>query len=578
MKLDFPEFVRLFPLRSKRISWLFGAGSSVSAGLPSAYDLIWDFKCRLYCSEQGLPLSRFSNLSDPGIRIQIQSYFDSNPEFPEKDSPEEYSFYFEKAFPSASDRKHYLDVLLAGMQLSFGHKVIGLLMKKGHISLIFTTNFDKAFENTAVSSFGNAENWYRTDLEDADNGLKLFQENKSPLIVKLHGDYISEKLKNTKEELRSQDQKLRQILGISSLTKGLAIMGYSGRDESIVEALYEAIDKDHSFPSGIFWFTQTGREVLPVVNEFIQAARSKNIEAYIIEIETFDSAWGDIIKGFSDISSTELEALNENYFRRKNAPLPPKGKKAPMVRLNAIKLTKFPITARLYKCAAGNTKEIKGLIEESKSEILAIRKYQGIVGFGSDNEFKKAFNRYGHYELDTFEIHEKHLGYDDSSIKGLMTQSIGLALSRNRPLQYVKRGSKHFIIPNQKEKGNIIFDQLKSEIGGEIFGKINGTSIGWTPCLEFSLQYKLGNAYLLLIPSILASKSDAPHEKKQIAPFIKEITARWYNKHFDRLISTWISIIFDGKSETIISSFANDLNGINASFELQSRTAYTKSQ
>lgn len=578
MKLSFPEFVRLYPLRAKRISWLFGAGTSVSAGLPSAYDLIWDFKRRIYCSEQGIALNRFSNLSDRGLRTQIQSYFDKNDNCPSKDTPEEYSFYFERAFPKAIDRKEYLDNLLSGIQLSYGHKVIGLLMKKGHINIIFTTNFDKAFENTAVQVFRNTEDWYKTDLDSADNGLKLFQASKVPLIIKMHGDYLSEKLKNTTEELQSQDSKLRHILTTTSYTNGIGIMGYSGRDLSVMEALHSALEQDNCFPNGIFWFTRSGGEVLPSVSNFIDIAKTKGIEAFIVEIETFDSAWGELIKGFTDITPVELETLDESYHRRKNSSVPPRGKRSPMIRLNAIPITKFPVSARLFKCDAGNTKEIKECIKKTEANIIAIRKQQGIVGFGADNEFKKAFNIYGDFKFDTIELHEKHLAYDDSTIKGLLTETMGKALVLNSALQYVKRKSKHFILPKFKNRDNPIFEDLKKELGGQIHGKVAGTNISWMPCLEISLQHKAGIAYLLAIPSVLATKSENVDERKLIAPFIKELMARWYNDKFDRILSAWLSIFFGNQKEILINAFELNSEGINASFELKRRTAFSKSE
>lgn len=578
MKLSFPEFVRLYPLRANRISWLFGAGTSVSAGLPSAYDLVWDFKRRIYCSEQGIALNRFSNLSDRGLRTQIQSYYDKNDECPSKDAPAEYSYYFERAFPTAIDRREYLDNLLSGMQLSYGHKVIGLLMKKGHINNIFTTNFDKAFENVAAQVFQNTEDWYKTDLDSADNGLKLFQASKVPLIIKMHGDYLSEKLKNTTEELQSQDNKLRHILTTTSYTNGIGMMGYSGRDESVMEALHSALSQNNCFPNGIFWFTRSGSDILPSVSNFIDVAKSKDIDAYIVEIETFDSAWGELIKGFTDITAAELETLGESYQRRKNLSIPSKGRRSPMVRLNAIPITKFPINARLFTCDAGNTKEIKERIKKTGANIVAIRKQQGIVGFGADNEFERAFNIYGDYKFDTIELHEKHLAYDDSTIKGLLTETMGRALVLNTDLQYVKRKSKHFVVPKFKNKNKPIFDDLKRELKGNIHGKVTGTNVTWMPSLEISLQHKTGIAYLLLTPSILATKTEIADERKLIAPFIKELMARWYNDKFDRILNVWLLILFGSQKEILVNAFEINGEGVNASFELNRRTAFSKSE
>lgn len=158
------------------MAWLFGAGSSVSAGVPSAYDLTWDFKRRIYCAEQSYPLHLFSNLTDIGIREQIQNYFDSQGNCPAFDSSEEYSYYFERAFSSPRDRSDYIAKQTSGMQLTYGHKVMGVLMKNSHLNLIFTTNFDKAFENIASSNFQKLESWYAADLDSGDNGMKFFQQ------------------------------------------------------------------------------------------------------------------------------------------------------------------------------------------------------------------------------------------------------------------------------------------------------------------------------------------------------------------------------------------------------------------
>lgn len=98
------EFVRIFNLIGKNIAWFTGAGASVAAGLPSAYDMTWDFKRSIFCSEQNTPISQYSNLT-PSVRRKIQSYFDSqhrddNPISPPiEDSLAEYSYYFQRAYP-----------------------------------------------------------------------------------------------------------------------------------------------------------------------------------------------------------------------------------------------------------------------------------------------------------------------------------------------------------------------------------------------------------------------------------------------------------------------------------------------
>src|SRR5689334_15216976 len=86
-------------------------------------------------------------------------------------------------------------------------------------------------------------------------------EGRWPLIVKLHGDFQSRKLKNTEEELRAQDKDLRRCFVEACVRQGLAVVGYSGRDASVMDALDEAVSGGHGFPGGLFWFSRPGSPV-----------------------------------------------------------------------------------------------------------------------------------------------------------------------------------------------------------------------------------------------------------------------------------------------------------------------------
>ncbi len=575
MAIPLSEFVKFYPLRAKGLTWFFGAGSSISAGVPSANDLIWDFKRRIYCAEQALPLSIYNNLTDSGIREQIQNYFTSQNACPPYNSPEEYSYYFERAFSSAIDRSQYISQQTLGLQLTYGHKVMGILMKHKFINLIFTTNFDKAFENICTTQFQKLEDWYAADLDSGDNGMKLFQSGKRPLIVKLHGDYFSDNIKNTSSELQSQDKKLRDILSLSLDTSGLCVMGYSGRDKSIMDILNEAINKSSSVPNGLFWFIMAGTEPLPEVVQLINNAKDNGKQAEIIEIETFDTAWADIIKGFDTIPNDDLEKLNQNYYRLNNQPIPNVGNKYPLIRMNGLPILSYPATARLFKCDAGNTKEVIDLINKSSVSILAIRKRLGIVGFGADEDFLKAFNNYGRYDLDIFQITEKDLKFDDSAMKGLLTSLLLKALAHGKPLRHTKRRQKHLLFVDPNKINDPLLNPLK-KIFPNLKGTIPGSTLVWTIALEINIQFLLGNPLLVLSPTVIAQKAVDKNIGKLIAPFIKEFMAQWYNQKYDAILNSWLDILFEDKKEITIDSFEGMTNGINSSFKIARTTAYTR--
>lgn len=575
MAISLSEFVKYYPLRANSLIWLFGAGSSVSAGVPSAYDLTWDFKRRIYCADQAYPLHLFNNLTDTGIREQIQNYFDSQENCPAFDSNEEYSYYFERAFLSPRDRSEYIAKQTSGMQLTYGHKVIGILMKYGHLNMIFTTNFDKAFENIASSQFQKLENWYAADLDSGDNGMKFFQSGKRPLIVKLHGDYFSNNIKNTTDELQLQDKKLRDILAISLDTNGLCVMGYSGRDESIMEVLHEVLKKPNSFSSGLFWFIKSDTYPSTELIDLIEVAKASGKQAEIVEIETFDTAWADLIKGFDNIPQHEYDNLHQHYHRINNQPLPDVGRNYPLLRLNAIPILEYPATARLYKCNAGNTKEIKEHITKSGTQILAIRKQAGIVGFGPDEDFRKTFGDYGDYDTELFQITDKDLLYDDSTMKGLITTSLLKALISGKPFRSSKRRERHLLFPDPKKLSDPIFNPIKEELTN-ISGAVPRTRLTWVVALELNIQYVLSKPLLILTPTIIASKASEKAESKLVAPFIKEFTARWYNQKYDKILNCWLNILFGAHKEITITAYQRPIAGINASFKLSRTTAFTK--
>ncbi|MFB9843909.1 SIR2 family protein [Mucilaginibacter ginsenosidivorans] len=576
MAIPLSEFVKFFPLRANNLAWFFGAGSSVSAGVPSAYDLIWDFKRRIYCAEQSYPLLLFSNLTDPAIREQIQAFFDGQVECPPVDSVEEYSYYFERAFASPVDRSEYIGQQTSGMQLTYGHKVIGILMKHRFINIIFTTNFDKAFENTAAGQFSKLEDWYAADIESGENGMRFLQSGKRPIIVKLHGDYFSTKLKNTSEELQTQDQKLREILALTINTKGLCVMGYSGRDSSVMDVLHEALKISSSFPGGLFWFIRAGSKPLPEVEALINAAIACNKHAELVEIENFDTAWADIIKGFDTIASEDLGPLTVTH-QLVNQPLPIPGKRYPLIRLNALEITQYPATARLYRCEAGNMKEVREVIKKQKSNLLAVRKKAGIIGFGSDDDFLSCFKHYGDFEMDLYQITSKDLMYDDSSTKELMVTALAKAIINNKPLRYLRKRERQLIIPDPKKINDANFIQLSKALESSITGYIPRTKLLWTVALEVNIHYLLNKPLLQLMPTIIVAKTSDVTEKKLVAPFVKEATARWFNTKFDTILNGWLKIIFGDEKVVKVSTFSSMTPGVNPTFEIAQTTAYSRS-
>jgi NAD-dependent SIR2 family protein deacetylase len=148
--MNLPDFLRQYEIRSPNVMWFLGAGASAAAGIPTAFNMIWDFKRTLYCSAQRVPISSCSDLGNPALRAKLQQYFDTTGSFPPENADEEYSHYFKTTYQNEQDRRRYIDRLVASGSPSFGHLALAALMRLDKARLVWTTNFDRMVEDGAV--------------------------------------------------------------------------------------------------------------------------------------------------------------------------------------------------------------------------------------------------------------------------------------------------------------------------------------------------------------------------------------------------------------------------------------------
>lgn len=98
------DFARRFALRPGQLMWLLGAGASVSAGIPSAWDMIWQFKQTLFVAQRKASPQSIADLGNPAIRALLDSHIASSEQLPAPESPDEYAALFERPIqPSATE-------------------------------------------------------------------------------------------------------------------------------------------------------------------------------------------------------------------------------------------------------------------------------------------------------------------------------------------------------------------------------------------------------------------------------------------------------------------------------------------
>lgn len=570
--IEVSDFLPIHDVRAPGIMWFLGAGASAGAGIPTAWHMIWDFKIKLFCAERDVPYSHVENHNDPRVRDRVQQHFDQKSGFPERDSEEEYSFYFEKLYPSSKDRQKYIEKLVQKGEPSFGHRVLAGLMYQGAVNVVWTTNFDRMIEDAALSLFDSSGDLSVSKPQDAEFVVRTLNQGLWPLVAKMHGDFQYDKLKNTSDELLEQEENHRYALRQSLNRFGLAVVGYSGRDDSVMKILEEAASNERAFPDGLFWFHRPDSPVFERVEQLIDTARKNGIDAHLVRSETFDELMGDIFK-FQLSSSDDLQDfVHREPTWTSDASLPGDQGQWPLLRFNALHISKWPRTCRLIKCGIGGVSEVKEAIAESGADVIATRRRFGVLAFGTDAEIKSTFEPHGIEGYDLHSIGEESVS-SNSAMKGLIYECLATAIGRCRPVEVI--GTSNFVVAVDPENvSNNVYSKLKDDLG-TVRGVVSGTGIGWREGIRIRLEHQFGEMWLLVEPTIVFEEiPEASGYKLALRNFERERLATRYNQDWNNSIEAWAQVLVRAQKSRRVSSFGIS-DGVDATFELSRSSPFS---
>ena len=126
------------------------------------------------------------------------------------------------------------------------HIAVAKLASSGFIKLILTTNFDRLMES-ALGEHG-VEPITLTTAEDIQSAPPF--DHMNCCVVKLHGDYMEDRIRNTEEELKTYDPEMDRLLGRIFRDYGLIICGWSA-DWDV--ALRSALNRNRSRRYAVYW-------------------------------------------------------------------------------------------------------------------------------------------------------------------------------------------------------------------------------------------------------------------------------------------------------------------------------------
>ncbi|NML24027.1 hypothetical protein HHL16_24330 [Pseudoflavitalea sp. G-6-1-2] len=260
---------------------LLGAGASISSGIQSAADCIWEWKRDIFLTHNTHLPSEYKEYKSDTVQRSIQNWLDNQGGYPIEGAINEYSFYAEKAYPIDDIRRKYFENICRNKIPNTGYMILSLLAKVGMVRTVFTTNFDDLVEKAAYLSNITP---FAVSLSNPQE-IHRPESNDHVLTVALHGDFKYGPLKNTAQELDAQHEVFTQALTDHLKNKHLIICGYSGRDKALMTALKTAYEAPGS---GMVFWCGYGSYMNNDVKEFLDHARTHGRSAFYVATEGFD--------------------------------------------------------------------------------------------------------------------------------------------------------------------------------------------------------------------------------------------------------------------------------------------------
>lgn len=390
------EFATAWAVQTRRIGWLLGAGASAAAGVPTAAGIVNDLLLHRYAADFNL-VRQHLDPGDPAVMARVRAHYDGAHGMPPLGSAGDYSAAFETAMPDAEVRRQYLRQLLTGRLPCFGQRVLGAAVAAGAADLLITTNFDELLERAVTEAHharqsGSARLLSTAALNSPRRASTAVADDEWPLLIKLRGDFRETALKNLDSELREQDATLRRVVLDCSRRFGLAVAGYSGRDESVMNMLAEAMQPD-AWPAGLWWLTRDPQTLPDPVLDLFDRAAEVGVNARVVEGANFDEAMGALADQvhLDDGVRAYVNGLRPRA-RVTDAPLPAtEGAAFPVLRLNALPITGAPTRVLRAPLATGVTAaDLRDQLKAARWRPAAVMGPGEVLTFGSAEELQTA--------------------------------------------------------------------------------------------------------------------------------------------------------------------------------------------
>ena len=250
-------------------SLLLGAGASSTSAVQTAQQMILDWRRLLY--EDSEREESFPNW------LETQNW---------NGHEDEYSILFETIYDQPSQRRVRIEECVKGSHPSWGYVYLTNLLANRLFDVIFTTNFDDLI-NEACYLYSNGLRPIVAAHDSAIQGIRVTSGR--PKIIKLHGDFLYDNIKNTLAELETLEVNTERKLSQFAQEYGLVVVGYSGRDRSVMDTLEVLLRDEENYKQGVYWCLRKGSAISDRLKSLVRKDR-----VYLVEIDGFDEFMAEL--------------------------------------------------------------------------------------------------------------------------------------------------------------------------------------------------------------------------------------------------------------------------------------------
>lgn len=332
-----------------KFSLLLGAGCSKSSGIPTGWELIstlkklWfldnhpkgvNFKKNRYEFDEEFFISNKDLFEQKTLEEELKlkeyilenknAYLKSIPNYLKTGKSDDqvfqenlenifndnlYGFWFNQFSESPRDRQQFIEYLIdksepRGAYLLLTHLIAS---EANLFSNIFTTNFDDLINDSLIRYSTKKPRVYAHN--EIAKYINIYSSR--PNIIKLHGDFLFENIKNTTDETKSLWENMEVKLSEALNTLDIVIVGYSGGDISIMQALTD-LKRKHNFC--VFWCNRNYDKLSWRAKAFLEEFDN----SYFVEIDSFEylvyKLYSSVQDSISPIDIVEASKIKQEEF------------------------------------------------------------------------------------------------------------------------------------------------------------------------------------------------------------------------------------------------------------------------